>query len=956
MLALTFLYYFSFPSWVSTSSIQKLDPKGKNVCQSPSVSMAPFCCSGWKQQGTECTIPICEGENACKNNELCVAPGFCRCKHGFFGANCITHCPNQYWGPDCKNMCECYPTGKCNPVTGVCTCMANYWGTNCKNHCQCGAHGHCNQQNGTCQCQPGWWGSKCQNQCLCNMPTSRCDPDTGHCHCRTGYWGKRCAISCTCHISPCDQNTGRCECKEGWWGRYCNQTCHCQYGKCNKVSGTCDCNPGFQGIACNEQCLSGYYGKQCKLRCGHCKNKQSCSPLNGSCHDCDPGWNGTLCNQPCSQGFFGVSCNDSCSSCLNGETCNPVTGECHACEPGWSAPRCDSHCSPGTFGSGCQHSCSECCRGNCHHISGECICQPGLWGNCCNMTCPEGKYGVNCSSDCQCFRSSCNPKSGICEYSLGGLLAGILFLLLLILLVCIICCCCGVSQSDTKDRVAVGDGSPMAKMKNHVQGVIATLASKMPCLPLWTSKLPLVTVSHHDAELNFNHSFIEPPSTGWASDGSFSSFESDEAGPVYCVPPQEGVLRVTGGEFQENSSKCNMFPDIASFNSDDVSEPFPIPRTSSMAKAKRPSVSFAEGTKFGPEVCQTTETPNASRKSKTSWALSKLSSIQLASTPGEEPHMSSQLYECNEIAETSQEEETLTGKLPLKETSAGRRRTISNAKKVLPHSLKTDDSTQVAAPKGNANEKKISTVYVTVGKTRRTSLPGLGPEGCSDGRVQAALKRLGSLQKIMLNPKEELKQRPHTETISKPPRRSLILEKTFKRNSLEVPTLAAESWRKSNLNSKSSRLSPNVTSVIAKLQEASSGNSGKKSLGPSASILRKNITRTDAMVEEPREEENKLEQSPEKASRAPQESMQNENVNERDTENIRQTCKERVEGKVDQEKQEERNYENVEFTKTSNEPSLIYEAVSYCRETGNTPPKMDSLHLKLTHTNDIFCR
>lgn len=562
------------------------------------------------------------------------------------------------------------------------------------------------------------------------------------------------------------------------------------------------------------------------------------------------------------------------------------------------------------------------------------------------MTCPEGFYGVNCSSACQCFRSSCLPDSGICEYSLGALLAGILIPLLLILLVCVICCCCGASQSDTKNRVAVGDGGPMARVKNHVHGVIATLASKMPCLPLWTSKLPLVTVSHHDVELNFNHSFIEPPSTGWASDGSFSSFESDEAGPVYCVPPQEGVLRVTGGEFHENSSKCNMFPDIASFSTDDISEPFPIPRTSSMAKAKRPSVSFAEGTKFGPEECLTTETPNASRKAKTSWGLSKLSSIQLASTSGEEPHMSSQLYECSEIAETSQEEETLTGKLPLKETPAGRRRTMSNTKKALPFSPKTEDSMQVAASKGNANEKKISTVYVTVGKTRRTSLPGLGPEGCSDGRVQAALKRLGSLQKIMSNPKEELKQRPHTEAISKPPRRSLILEKAFKRNSLEVPTSAAESWRRSNLNSKSPRLSPNVTSVIAKLQEASSGNPVKKSHVPPASVLRTNVTKTDAVAEEPREGENKVEQSPadnirlsrdqnEKTSRAPQESMQNENMNQRTTENSRETCKEGVECNVDQEKHEERNYENVDFTKTNNELNLIYEAVSYCKETGN---------------------
>lgn len=47
----------------------------------------------------------------------------------------------------------------------------------------------------------------------------------------------------------------------------------------------------------------------------------------------------------------------------------------------------------------------------------------------------------------------------------------------------------------------------------------------------------VLLVSHHDPELTFNHSFIEPPS-GWVSD----SFETDEDGEaVYCVPPQEGT-------------------------------------------------------------------------------------------------------------------------------------------------------------------------------------------------------------------------------------------------------------------------------------------------------------------------------------------------------------------------------------------------------------------------------
>lgn len=105
----------------------------------------------------------------------------------------------------------------------------------------------------------------------------------------------------------------------------------------------------------------------------------------------------------------------------------------------------------------------------------------------------------------------------------------------------------------------------------QVWGALTSLGSALPCGSLSSHKLPWVTgecgccrsgagtgqglpwssvpdpeppaVSHHDPEIPFNHSFIEPPSAGWASDDSFSSDpesgEEDE-GPAYCVPPQEG--------------------------------------------------------------------------------------------------------------------------------------------------------------------------------------------------------------------------------------------------------------------------------------------------------------------------------------------------------------------------------------------------------------------------------
>lgn len=53
------------------------------------------------------------------------------------------------------------------------------------------------------------------------------------------------------------------------------------------------------------------------------------------------------------------------------------------------------------------------------------------------------------------------------------------------------------------------------------------------------------TVSHHDPELTFNHSFIEPPSSGWVTEGSSFDSDEEEGEALYCVPPREGRNRDT---------------------------------------------------------------------------------------------------------------------------------------------------------------------------------------------------------------------------------------------------------------------------------------------------------------------------------------------------------------------------------------------------------------------------
>ncbi|EMP37833.1 Scavenger receptor class F member 1 [Chelonia mydas] len=642
-------------------------------------------------------------------DEVCVRPGICLCKPGFFGANCNSRCPDQYWGSDCKKSCSCHPNGKCDPVSGQCTCNANRWGVLCQFPCQCGPHGHCNTLTGACQCEPGWWAPNCKKQCLCRLASSHCDPVTGQCICAQGWWGRRCSFRCTCHLSPCAQDSGRCECRAGFWGPLCQHHCDCLHGNCNPLDGHCSCNPGYQGRSCGDPCPAGYYGSQCRYSC-------------------------------------------------------------------------EAPCPAGTFGDGCRFTCPDCVNGSCDPVSGECICQAGYWGTSCNETCPEGFFGANCSSPCRCPRGLCHPHSGDCvlrSKHQGALIAGILIpLLLLLLCVTCCCCCCGTSKLDARDRTTVADGDAVSRMKHHMQGVLANLSSTLPCLSLSGYRLPRVTVSHHDTEIPFNPSFIEPPSAAWASDSSFSSsFDTDDEGPAYCVPAREDVPAVAGFEPQEGSSKCHEFPDASAFNSEDVSQPFTIPRTSSIARAKRPSVSFAEGTKFGPQ-CQrgSMETPNTTRKPKAPWGLTKVPSHQHHAGPEEWPQQGGLPGDCYENPEPISEAEDSHQPSP-RGTSGGHRMPVSSGRHVAQRVEALEAALHPNTLDVRGKEQNVTTIYVTVGTAGKSSKSNESADGSREGTVQAVLKRLGSFQRVKRAFREEPMVRKSTESIQKPPRRALSPER-----------------------------------------------------------------------------------------------------------------------------------------------------------------------------------
>uniref|UniRef100_A0A2K5IAU4 EGF-like domain-containing protein n=1 Tax=Colobus angolensis palliatus TaxID=336983 RepID=A0A2K5IAU4_COLAP len=570
--------------WTRGTQGSELDPNGQHVCVASSPSAELQCCAGWRQKDQECTIPICEGPDACQKDEVCVKPGLCRCKPGFFGAYCSSRCPGQYWGPDCRESCPCHPHGQCEPATG-------------------GPR------------RPAW---------------------------RTGVGRGGRSI----HPPPLLPQS-----------------------------------PSLPS-------------------CGHCKHNEPCSPDTGSCESCEPGWNGTQCQQPCLPGTFGESCGQQCSHCRHGEACQPDTGHCQRCDPGWLGPRCEDPCPTGTFGEDCGSTCPSCVQGACDAVTGECVCSSR-------------------SRDATLIASSLVP------------------LLLLFLGLACCACCCWATRSDLKDRPA-RDRATVSRMKMQVWGTLTSLGSTLPCGSLSSHKLPWVTVSHHDPEVPFNHSFIEPPSAGWASDDSFSSdpesAEADEV-PAYCVPPHEGMVPVAQAESSEASLAGGAFPPP-----EDASTPFAIPRTSSLARAKRPSVSFAEGTKFAPQSRRGSgELSSPLRKPK------RLSRGAQLGPEGREAEESTGLAE----AETDESPPAAAGP---GDSATGHRRPPLGGRTVAEH---------VEAIEGSVQESSgpVTTVYMLVGT----------PRG-SEGPVRSVFRHFGGFQKGQAEPKVK-------RAIPKPPRQALNRKK-----------------------------------------------------------------------------------------------------------------------------------------------------------------------------------
>lgn len=183
------------------------------------------------------------------------------------------------------------------------------------------------------------------------------------------------------------------DCSPNRCGRDCNLDCYCK-GVITvpmKIAGICPngCSGRWTGRdgKCDRECSDMEWGKDCKNKCGNCK-EHPCNIETGHCKQgCEGPWVPPLCVEGCEGKTYGRNCEKKCGNCLDAAPCNVTTGECkNGCEPGWQGHLCDTACTYGTFGKDCSNTCGHCLNGQtCNPRTGKCDvgCHPGYYGELC---------------------------------------------------------------------------------------------------------------------------------------------------------------------------------------------------------------------------------------------------------------------------------------------------------------------------------------------------------------------------------------------------------------------------------------------------------------------------------------------------------------------------------------------------------------------------------------------
>jgi len=165
------------------------------------------------------------------------------------------------------NPCKCQISGRCNPETLICTCIAGWTGRDCgQPECrpECHNGGVCVRPD-VCACKPGYTGARCQ-QAFCHPECTNGGVCVSpfKCQCPPGTTGKHCQKVSSC-MPPCANGgvcTGpqKCSCPPGFSGVNCLETtCNikCKNGGVCNQNKTCICKPGFYGNTCEKSsCLS----------------------------------------------------------------------------------------------------------------------------------------------------------------------------------------------------------------------------------------------------------------------------------------------------------------------------------------------------------------------------------------------------------------------------------------------------------------------------------------------------------------------------------------------------------------------------------------------------------------------------------------------------------------------------------------------------------------------------
>ncbi|CAH1790594.1 unnamed protein product [Owenia fusiformis] len=424
------------------------------------------CCQGYAKSGHQC-VPICG--NQCVHGQ-CIAPNTCHCETGWEGATCSAQCPQNKWGPNCKNQCYCENGAKCDIFKGSCQCLPGwtgeycnipcsqgYFGYHCTSLCMCQNGATCDASSGQCYCDRTWTGPLCTERCPDDNPDcgrQRCIcqnggecNERGFCICKPGWQGIACAVRCpqglygpecreTCSCyngATCDPEYGKCSCPDGYIGDRCEEECTPnRYGKnctevcqcvndaiCGHTDGRCACAQGYTGHHCEISVCPQFHFSlpECSETCNcHREYSKACHPATGECI-CQPGWSGPQCTDPCPAPFYGDQCGLQCP-CTNGAYCDPIDGTC-ICAPGYTGLYCERACSNDTYGLNCAERCQCLHDSDCNHENGVCSCAPGWRGMICDQPCPHLTYGLNCSRECACVHGSCDNIDGTCVCSPG---------------------------------------------------------------------------------------------------------------------------------------------------------------------------------------------------------------------------------------------------------------------------------------------------------------------------------------------------------------------------------------------------------------------------------------------------------------------------------------------------------------------------------------------------------